>query len=192
LGCGFQVWISPLQLTLHWSAASVVFKLALQGLLFPQNLFLLAVVIMGYCKASAHTLAKAVKQSLALTYPSAILIQPKHVVYAGRPPYGSPRISALFSFIAIFCSFAAIMEIVFRSPAQPDRFLHDALANNRWETLSALLSAICDMVFTTSLLGSNLLRTSLTALEIQESLFREALTSIDFIWYFTLKEQYVI
>ena len=85
------------------------------------------------------------------------------------------------------------MEIVFKSPAQPEkRLLHDALADNRSETLAALLSAICDTIFTTNLLPNKLLLSSLKALEILENLFRLELTGFDFNWIFTTKEQRII
>jgi hypothetical protein len=84
------------------------------------------------------------------------------------------------------------MEVVFKSPTQPDRLLHDALAKNHSETLSALLSAICDTIYTTSFLPNKLLLSSLVALQTQESCFRLTLTNIDFDWDFTLKEQCII
>jgi hypothetical protein len=85
------------------------------------------------------------------------------------------------------------MEVVFKSPAQPEkRLLHDALADNRSETLAALLSAICDAIFTTTFLPNKLLLSSLEALEILEPRFRVELTNIDFNWSFTPKEQYII
>ena len=83
------------------------------------------------------------------------------------------------------------MEIVFKSPTHPERLLHDALADNRSETLSALLCAICDTLYTTSF-PKKLVLSSLEALETQESRFRLALTDIDFNWSFSPKEQYII
>jgi len=74
------------------------------------------------------------------------------------------------------------MEVVSKSPTQPDRLLHDALAEDHSETLSA----------TTSSLPNKLLSKSLAAFQTQESLFRLTLTNIDFNWTFTLKELCII
>ncbi|RDL31542.1 Uncharacterized protein BP5553_09751 [Venustampulla echinocandica] len=85
------------------------------------------------------------------------------------------------------------MEIVFQSPAQPERLLlHDALAKNGSETLSALLSAIYDLIFATNLLSVQSFSSSLEAIKVQESLFRVTLTNIEFNWKFTQKERYII
>jgi hypothetical protein len=84
------------------------------------------------------------------------------------------------------------MEIVFKSPAEPERLLQYAPAEYSSEALSALLSAVCDTIYTTSLLPNKLLLSSLDALETQESLFRLVLTDIDFNWKLTAKEQYII
>jgi hypothetical protein len=84
------------------------------------------------------------------------------------------------------------MEIVFKSPTQSERFLHDALAENPSETLSALLCAVCDTIYTTSFLPKKLLLSSLEALVTQESRFRMALTNIEFNWSFTPKELYIL
>jgi len=74
------------------------------------------------------------------------------------------------------------MEVISKSPTQPDRLLHDALAEDHSETLSA----------TTSSLPKKLLSKSLAAFQTQESLFRLTLTNINFNWTFTLKELCII
>ncbi|CZS92454.1 uncharacterized protein RAG0_03007 [Rhynchosporium agropyri] len=85
------------------------------------------------------------------------------------------------------------MDIIFRSPAQPEkRLLHDALIENRSGTLSALLSAICDAIFTTSFLPHSLVISSIKAIDTLQAQFRLQLENVDFHWSFTPKEQCVI
>lgn len=85
------------------------------------------------------------------------------------------------------------MDIFFSSRTQLERLhLHDALAKNRSESLSALLSAVCDTIYTTPFLSQREFFSSLTALEFQENKFRLALNNINFNWTFTHKEQCII
>jgi hypothetical protein len=86
------------------------------------------------------------------------------------------------------------MEIIFKSSGKTDRLLHDALIENRSETLSALLSAICDTIFTTTFLTKDSLLSSLEALATQLSRFKLALADVDvdFNRKFTQKEEKVI
>jgi hypothetical protein len=84
------------------------------------------------------------------------------------------------------------MEIIFKSSGQTERLLHDALIENPSETISALLSAICDTIFTTTFLPKDSLLSSLEALATQLSRFDSALADVNFNGNFTQKEGKVI
>jgi hypothetical protein len=87
------------------------------------------------------------------------------------------------------------MEIVFKSPAQPQSHLNldDCLAQRPWETSWALLCAIRDATFATYLeKHRSLLLGYLKALQIQESLFRRVLGNLTVNWVPTAREEQII
>ena len=67
----------------------------------------------------------------------------------------------------------------------------DAISNPL-STLQEVLSALCDTIYTTTLLSQNSLVSSLKALKLQESRFSQELLGEEFIFRLSKKEQLII